>query len=291
MNYKKYLHIIGRLLSLGGIVFVVWRLFSYSTDINYSIFELRDIFIIILCIVVFSVSGFALALAWHSILNYLGCHVNRCWAIKTYGITQLAKYLPGNIFHLASRQALGASVGLSHGVLVKSSLFELSYIAFAASLYGIVLLPHFIITWSFQWSLAVFIIMLLFFVFMIKCIAGIKLLVAFLYQNIYLIISSSVFFVLLSIISDEMFNFSQIIIIICAYIIACLVGFLTPGAPAGLGVREVVVIYLLKHLVSTPDLLMAVVIGRAVNVLADFLFYLFALSMKDSEKVYVNATP
>ena len=41
----------------------------------------------------------------------LDIRVRRVWAIRTFGVAQFAKYVPGNVIHLASRQALGLRMG------------------------------------------------------------------------------------------------------------------------------------------------------------------------------------
>jgi len=45
-----------------------------------------------------------------------------------------------------------------------------------------------------------------------------------------------------------------------------------PGAPAGVGVRELVLLFLLKNVVAEAELLLAVVLGRLVTVMGDLLF-------------------
>ncbi len=59
-----------------------------------------------------------------------------------------------------------------------------------------------------------------------------------------------------------------------AFVISWLVGLITPGAPAGVGVRELVLLFLLKGVVAEVDLLLAVALGRVITVIGDFLFFL-----------------
>jgi len=48
---------------------------------------------------------------------------------------------------------------------------------------------------------------------------------------------------------------------------------LTPGAPAGLGVREAILLVLLSDHVGDAKILLAAIVGRAITVLGDLLFY------------------
>ncbi|MDB4543032.1 hypothetical protein N9241_02195, partial [bacterium] len=51
------------------------------------------------------------------------------------------------------------------------------------------------------------------------------------------------------------------------------VGLITPGAPAGVGVRELVLITCLGGMAADEDVLSAVILSRLVTVLGDVLFF------------------
>jgi uncharacterized membrane protein YbhN (UPF0104 family) len=65
-----------------------------------------------------------------------------------------------------------------------------------------------------------------------------------------------------------------------AYVVAWLIGLVTPGAPAGVGVRELILVFLLQGLVGESELLLTVVLGRVVTVTGDFLFFLVSWLLK-----------
>jgi glycosyltransferase 2 family protein len=65
-------------------------------------------------------------------------------------------------------------------------------------------------------------------------------------------------------------------LMVAAFVIAWLAGLLTPGAPAGVGVREMVMILLMAPLVPEAALVFAVVLSRIITVCGDTLFYLAA---------------
>ncbi|MGA7439602.1 MAG: hypothetical protein WBW32_15895, partial [Luteibacter sp.] len=54
-----------------------------------------------------------------------------------------------------------------------------------------------------------------------------------------------------------------------AYVAAWLIGMLTPGAPAGLGVRELVILFLLQDRMDAATLLFAVLATRVIAIGAD----------------------
>ena len=91
--------------------------------------------------VVHAACGVLLACAWRDLLRVQGHGPGLRWAISTYGVTQLAKYIPGNVFHFVSRQLSGAAGGLPHGVLARSSLHELLSLAAAGLVISLWALP------------------------------------------------------------------------------------------------------------------------------------------------------
>ncbi len=58
-------------------------------------------------------------------------------------------------------------------------------------------------------------------------------------------------------------------LVTAAFSLAWLLGFLAPGAPAGLGVREGIMLILLAGAAPDPDLLLFVMLARAVTLLGD----------------------
>ena len=61
--------------------------------------------------------------------------------MQVFGVTQLAKYIPGNFFHLASRQTVGMSDGNEAMPLLKSAFWEFAAIMTSAVIFGLWLGP------------------------------------------------------------------------------------------------------------------------------------------------------
>ena len=69
-----------------------------------------------------------------------------------------------------------------------------------------------------------------------------------------------------------------------AYVLAWLIGLLTPGAPAGVGVRELVLLFLLKGEISETDLVFAVLLGRIMTVGGDVFIYVISMLMSSDNE-------
>lgn len=277
--HRRVLHWVGSGLALIGILFVGFRLHSYWLELDSSRITPMDWGGIIALSIIYGAANLLLAMAWWHLLQLLGATVNRIVSIRIYGVSQLARYLPGNIFHLAGRQALGVAENIAGWILIKSSVFELGLIAVGGSLFGWLILP---LIWNeFQVSTGMFLQVgtCVLVSLMLAKLIGRHAMWAFVWQISFLLISGSVFVVLLNIISGPEAIFAKNSVIIgAAFIVAWLVGLVTPGAPAGVGIREIVLFFLLKTIASESDLLLSLLLSRIVTVFGDVWFYLAASS-------------
>ena len=97
----------------------------------------------------------------------------------------------------------------------------------------------------------------------------------------FLLVSGLLFFATLQLLTPDTSLLHALPGICGAYIIAWLAGAITPGAPAGVGIREVVMFALLQAIVGQSELLVAIVLSRAITAGGDTLFYFYALSLSD----------
>lgn len=272
---KKILHLIGGGLGLSGIIFVTIKLNTYAADIDFKTFDTKVWIILVLGILFYGYANVFLSFAWKNLVTYLRANITSNLAIKIYGVSQLAKYLPGNIIHLAGRQSLGMGAGISALVLAKSTVWELVSLAVAGSVFMILTIPLIVsINNIFFWIAFALVFFLAQFV--IKKLISVNCQKAFNLQSLFLAISGLIFVLILSSISSVDISVIQMPAVCAGFVVAWLIGFVTPGAPAGVGVREMVLIFLLKGIVIEADLLVAVVLGRIVTVLGDLLFFFFA---------------
>jgi hypothetical protein len=284
----RYLHWAGSALAAVGIVFVAIRLRDYGGQIGLKDFGRELWWVVGGCALVYGLSNAMLALAWWHLLGRFGTEPSRRWAIRTYGISQLAKYVPGNIFHLAGRQAIGMAAGVPGWSLAKSSLWELGLIALAGSLFGLLALPLVIASLPLQLGVSGFVLAVMIVAAVLRTSFGPAAVWAFGWYVGFLAVSGVLFVGLIGATFPPAVASGANWIVLCgAYVLAWLAGLLTPGAPAGVGVRELVLLFLLKGLVGESELLLAVVLGRVVTVVGDLLFFLVASLQKRSEPIGV----
>ena len=275
----KYLRWIGLALSLVGIGFVIVQLGAYADDLgNFRPTVLQALLLTALA-AVYGMSNVMLAVAWRDLLEHCGARSSVRWAVHVFGVTQLAKYIPGNFFHLASRQTVGMSDGHEAMPLLKSALWEFGAIMTSAAVFGLWLGPLLFHGVSYASGASLFAVVLV-----IVSVAARRYLSSFVMRAVlwyvgFLLLSGLIFYATLQLLVDET-NLVQVLPGICsAYIIAWLAGAITPGAPAGIGIREAVMFALLQPLLAGSELLVAIVLNRAITAGGDTVFYFFALTL------------
>ncbi len=272
---RRALRWLGSGLAIASVTFVALRLQHDWLNLNLSQIATATWGPNVAFALIYGAANALLALAWWHLLQNFGVSLTRPGAIRIYGISQLAKYVPGNIFHLAGRQALGMTAGISATVLVKSTFWELGLLALAGSLSACLILPLLTPAVSTSTSLFLFVAAAALIVSLLKNRAGVQPARALIWQIVFLFISGTLFVALLNLLveSEGGLSWQQSIAIGGAYIAAWLIGLVTPGAPAGVGVREMVLFILLKDYGNESSLLTAVVLSRLVTVAGDLIFF------------------
>jgi len=273
---KRGLNYFGGLIALTGAILVVLKLRAYAHEINFLQFTVADWVSLCLLAIIYGVANILLARSWWHLLIYFKVNTLFSWAIKAYGMSQLGKYVPGNIFHLASRQSMGMVANLQTVPLAKSIIWELGIIAFAGALFSPLIAPIFIPVLSFWISVIFYLCLVVVTVALICRTLSAEVASALLGQVIFLAVSGGIFIGVLAVIDESIVSISNLSALCGAYVIAWLLGLITPGAPAGLGIREMVLLFLLGSYVPHIDLLLAIVLGRIVTVIGDFLFFIFS---------------
>lgn len=280
-HLKRWVHTASTLLALAGAAFVVLKIAEHSAQIDVSHFGVSTWGGLALLVMAYGASNALLARAWWQLLNYFELQAPWPWALKTYGVSQINKYIPGNIFHLAGRQALGMSAGMAARPLAQSALWELVMLALLGLLYGALATP---LGWPHMPAAAAIVLwasLLTCGYVALRRLGARPLAQAMCWQASFLMMSGAVFIAVLLMSSQtSAVAYSALPSVCGAYVLAWLAGLVTPGAPAGVGVREAVLLLLLGGLFTPADLLVAVVLGRVVTASGDLLFYLYALSTR-----------
>lgn len=277
LRIKNLLPWFGMALTLLGVVFISLRLNDHSSQLDFTAIKQLSWVIIFVFAVVYGIANVLLALAWRNLLKHFGSPVSRDSAIEVYGVSQLAKYVPSNIMHLASRQVMGLARGIAGWPLTKAAVWELVLISITAMFFSVLVFPQYFQTSSPLSALAVFLVALGVVFVVLNRHVSFTVAQTLGYYTAFLTLSGMIFVGLLILVADEVsVSFSGMSFLCGSFVVAWLAGLVTPGSPAGVGVREAVLMVLLNDRIPEPNLLMAILLSRIVCVLGDGLFFLYS---------------
>lgn len=281
--YRRLLNLVGGLIALLSIGFVVLQLRHHAADLNFRALGGRVWLLVGGLAVGYGASNSLLSWGWGQILRHLHLPMPWRWVFKVYGLSQLARYLPSNVLQLASRQAMSQAAGLPAWPLAKSAVLELGLLASVGGLFAALLIPA--SANDLQPPIALNLLGLVVFIGLVGVMTGVvgRIFSRALAQTVLIDVAflwggGTAFFLILRQVAPSVTP-SLYLVIVGAYVIAWLIGLLTPGAPAGIGIREVVLYALLSPVADMPTILMAVVLGRMTTVSGDCLFFVGALGL------------
>lgn len=276
---KHAIHLVGGGLSIIGLLFIAIKVFDYSKEIDFSGFDIGFWGVIGLLSILYGLLNLLLAFGWWNLLFHFKIKVPLFWATRTYGISHVAKYIPGNVFHFASRQGLGMAKDIPAWPLVKSSGWEIGLLSLSGLLLSILVIPLLFPSIKMAFVVVAFVAVTGAVVFILKQAFDDAVWHAFLLYLLFHALSGSIFVGIQALVSQSIPE--PILSLMGAYTLAWLVGMLTPGAPAGIGVREFVLLAFFDTIIAEQELLIAIILGRIVTVLGDGLFYLLCTRLKD----------
>ncbi|MCM1982169.1 lysylphosphatidylglycerol synthase domain-containing protein [Lyngbya confervoides] len=226
---------------------------------------------------------------WGYILGALGHSVSSGWAIRTFLLTNIAKYLPSNLLHLYGRTLAAKNIGIPTSAASLSVILDSMLVIASGWILGLLSVPQQGILAAGLGLMAILVLIhpksLRFFMGRIKLpfkkkdsqdrdeIPEIKQypMNLLLGEIVYVLLRGIAFaFTVLALAPVPLALVPRLISV---YSIAWLMGYLTPGAPGGLGVYEITLIGLLDHTTNLQqaELLGAVAISRLVGTLAEMI--------------------
>jgi len=283
---------------LAALAFIVKKLIGL--DINFSLFtNLKTLAIIAGLSVVQLISLFLVAFIWWLILKFFTPFSPDI--LKTIGIyfkSNIAKYLPGNLGQFLGRQIFGVSLGMMQAQLALSSVFEI----------GFTILSALIIALAFGGSKiveayrALFPNGSLFLIGIIICVLIVAIILLLIFKKYRIIteilklLKEKVFWIrsiailLLYIVQFLLFgiifallvrlsvqtSIADVFIFLAASVISWLAGFIIPGVPGGIGIRESVLLLTLP-MFPQDVILSAAIIQRIIMIVGDVLAWLVGI--------------
>jgi hypothetical protein len=257
-----------------------------STEVSFT--SVKFVGQILLSLAVIHAATFLLPVNYAFILSRLhlaGHDSGNRYVGVVYGQTQILKYLPGNVFHFVGRQLRLGEIGIPQMITGNTSVIEMLCLVFVAATIAAISGSNMLATMVSQLGLetreivfislaAVAIVVafawILYYFNRKKISFGIKsLFVAISIHVGFFVLSGLGFWLVVNAVDPETISASQSISI---FSIAWLLGTIMPGASAGIGVRETVILAL-GYIVAGTDLAIAAIILRLITVVADLVLW------------------
>jgi glycosyltransferase 2 family protein len=257
----RRVRVVAQVLLVAALVFAIVRLRSIWHD-SHIAFAQIDWFALAGAFVVSLVGVGAGGFIWLSILRRLGVETQRRWAAVFFQ-AQLAKYIPGTLWQYAGRATLARAQGIPARAVGVSVPIELAALALGAAAMSPLLLGW----WG---ALTVGVLAI--------AAAGVERLAArsptvaagarawLYYMCVWVPVGLGFWLTARALVVVPAHDLP---VYVGAYAIAWLVGFVAVYAPGGLGVREAVLVALLRGRLGIADALAVAAVSRAVVTLVD----------------------
>jgi uncharacterized membrane protein YbhN (UPF0104 family) len=296
---NKIFKYVGLLITLAAFVFIGKSLFSMHIDMKYL---KNPIFLIVLGLLLsigYAILVYISSFAWKMTLSFI--HKGKISfqeIISVYVKANIGKYLPGNVMHFAGRNILAGKLGFKQLDIAFCSIVEIVMLIFTACFLSIILAMQ-----SFQMVIKnlygkinpfyVFGILIILFIFIAVAIwlfikkSGfidkykhlftrnfLKLLCKlFCIYSVTLIIPGIFLVLIFTFALGCNLSLQTTMIIIAAYTISWVAGFIVPGAPGGIGVRESILLLILSPFYANDIILLAAILHRISSILGDIIAF------------------
>jgi uncharacterized membrane protein YbhN (UPF0104 family) len=293
---KIWLRRIGAVVSALCVAFVLWKLYAVGADLRPILLKAKVLYGSVAYALVYGCLLFVLAYCWALLVKAAGRSQElRLMALtRAYGISSIAKYVPGNVFHFVGRQWMARKLPTGQAQLLVASAVEIMLHLIAALLVASVLMLVSRGVVSAQISSSA------------KLLAGalvaLTLIVAsptsrsWLSKSLGIVTGNSevrmpgirtiatvgamcgLFFTAMAAIAAGCYQLLQPLngqgaFIGASFLLAFIAGYVVPGAPGGMGVREAALLGLLGVIMPQAVALSLALLIRFVTIVGDLVFF------------------
>ncbi len=289
---KKALKIIGNIVMIAALAFVVKKLLDM--DISFSqLSEGRVVCALVLCFVIQTVIIICSCYPWLVFTRSLsGRKIPFSAAMPVYTQSNLYKYLPGNVFQYVGRNQLAADMEISHVDVACATVLDVLFCVFWTAVISVIMLGGRIAELLSKYGRNLLIVGAVGIVIVIALILAVRMKFrdkfkayisryskAFAKENRPMLLRGVFYYLLQNAVSSAMYmgclalivpqaDTGELTALTGAFLFAWIIGFVTPGAPGGIGIREGVMLFVCGD--SFADrIVLFVLVMRIGSVFAD----------------------
>lgn len=298
---KKILKGVGYILTMIALLFIVKKIVRMDIDFNLLLDHMP---IFLVCVVGYAVLVYFLGKPWKKFVTIItGQQVDGAEAYYICTKANLMKYIPGNVLQFVGRNELAVNHDMSHKDVACATVLDTLCMVLSAVSVAAVFHMRGLLTWLLQYMNVG--ILLLFVA--VGLTVGIVFLILiyrkisyfhFLFEknNVKAMITGTAFFwifylgtaamlyLIFHIVLGISFSIAEIGILVGTWAIGYLMGYVMPGAPGGMGIRELVLCFLLQGIMEQDTVLLATVLLRMANILGEVIAFAVALLVFNVKK-------
>lgn len=305
-NSKKtrIIRIVGNAFTIICLAFIAWSLLRLDISWKAYFLNWKNYCWLVILSFISLIHYIPVILAWQRLLVATsGVKISFGKAYYVYSRANIAKYIPGNVMQFAGRNILGSYLGIKQGDIAYATVLEIvvslvSAFVVAAALSSSYILDSFKIlvenkAYKFTAALVLILIVSIIIVLIVISLKKPKfkeyILKIFTRKSFHSIMNGTLFYIVSSLIWSVMnvliftsaltvkLTVSQAATVSGLSLISWIVGFIVPGSPGGIGIREAIMVLLMEPIIGGGRVAVGAVLLRIINVISDLLLYFLGL--------------
>ncbi len=285
----KAVKVVGSLLTVVSLVFIIQRLQQYDLNSILSL-DTTGTILVIASSLIYGIVIFLGCIPWKYLIEIIsGLKIPFIKLTRVNTKSNLYKYVPGNVFQYVGKSQIALEENISIKQVSISIVLDLANNVLAGCIISI---PYFLAyvdlaVVGILILVGLLILMGIYFLLrhkdwfknyidllkeprILKCLA-----ITIIYRVVNYLVTGYIY-VVLFLAQGVTIQTQEIPYILGAFTFAWLVGFLTPGAPAGIGIRESMLLLLLGNSYPETYILSSMIIFRICGIIGDILGYIYA---------------
>ena len=262
-KHKKLIKLLGRIVSIAAVIYVIYTAYTMILKLNQSFLTTELIFPLILIISVTTFTIFVYSYSYFLILKEQSQKkISVSEVVYMYGTSNIYKYLPSKVMHYVGRNMLAKKYDIEQKKVLKATILEIVNVVVVTIAFCFI---------NYLLYRKQYIITVIVFALFILVTHRFKLSKNFLLIFITTTINNLVVVYLYNFYNGTSLfgGFEQISII---QSVSWLAGFVVPGAPGGIGIKEFVMVKIGTKQFSAILSIVAVM-QRLILIAGDFIAY------------------
>lgn len=308
-DFKKYIKVAGNILTVIAFIFIVVKVVSLDVDFSQLITD-NSLYAFLISSILQIVNIILCGTVWCLLIKIISNkRLDTRKGVGIYTKSNVMKYIPGNVFQYVGRNEFAITSNIPYGNVISATIIDILFTLIASAIVSLILLGKSFFEYLQPYILTVVLIiatvivvaviafLLLYskfkdkikttisnYKFIVEKANILKFLGCFFAYVVFQLISILSFFIILTNIFAVDVNTANIGLICGAYMFSWIIGYITPGAPGGIGVREAVMILICNSIVADDIVVLSLICMRITSTAADVLAWLLGFIISKTSK-------